>query len=661
MKSLLEIAQEHDKSIISLLLATQKRKIQQNKLLSFLESLECLRPQDGHPQFLSRRWINAFEDHNYVALSYTWAGSKHEDSRGGSYKIQSRDRAQFHPSTVRDCILERVLRYMNQIQVSLLWVDKHCIRQQRCRQTECSHRRCVQKQHGLQTMDRVYSLSKHPVALLGQPIRSSDDLALLAKVLSGKLVFRTRRDAKFLFCKDVSRSEAGLAVLLLKEMTSDLWWRRAWIFQESYRAGGALTLLIPHHPSLERQKRSYGIELFGNVNRELLIKAVQFSYEATSLCLAFNNVQCMTREESNAIGHILTTSGRYTILLGKHESMTPVIMSDIEKRDIESHWDRLAIVANCCQYTTRLDIPRLAQERQSISLSTLTMCLLNGEILRNKDTHRSTSQMTASEFLQAQSFKGFYAPTGTRSLSFNKGCRFVHTRLTPEGVFTMGHIWQLGRLIHPREVRKTPSWVEEPVGMLSLQERKRLTQLANRLKNLEHFHLGRQIEVFLQRDSCLPPERSDPETFAAAYMRTMSSELVVAIDSNITLRLGSLWEPSGRRSPYRAIFIRDFERDGKKDKCKSKRLAQADGSSLIFTASRPEFQLSDRHDANDVDRHVSLFVRHKGFVRDKGKVVPRLYVDSWILGLCFFEGLSRTSVIFPWPPGLTKIRPRACY
>ena len=655
-KSLLEIARYRGASIVSLMLDIQQNQLQQTKILSFIKNLECLSPEDCRSNFLFRRWVNAFDNKDYVALSYTWDASIHEDPSKGHYKIQSRDRLNFYQSRARNCVFERTLKYMSKFHVSLLWMDRHCIRQWTCGKIECTHRECTQKQCGLQTMDLVYALSGHPLALLGRPIETAYELELLAKILSGKFVFYNRQSGVQL-SKETTRLEATMAILLLKEMTSDLWWRRAWIFQESYRAGSAMSLLISHPRSLEKQKRSYDIELFQDIYGELCINAVKFSYEATRICLAVKRTQPVTTEESDAVNHVFSTAARYSVLLENHQSMTPVIVSDVEKREVKFPWDRLAIVANCCQYPVRLDIQELAQKEQSVSLSMLTMCLLNGEILWNKEANGSLFHMTVSEFLRSQSFKGFYAPIGSRSLSFNKGCRFIHTSLTQNGVFTKGHIWKLGGVIDSHELKDEPSWVKNPAGRLSLHERKRLIQLANKLRSLNHFLLERQIIQYLQHDSYLSSEDGlHQETFAASYMRIMASELVRAIDCGVAIRLGSLWEPSGRPSPYRAIFIWDHDVDQTKiQSCEKSVPSHRNRSFLVFTASRPEIQVSDGHDANDMDRHVSLEVRHEGYVEHRGRATPRLLTDRWIAGLCFFEGLPRTAVIFPWPPGLEEI------
>ncbi|KAL6405849.1 hypothetical protein AUP68_10988 [Ilyonectria robusta] len=642
--TLLDITRYHGKSIVSLMLDIQKSTLAQDKKLSIIKNLECLRPASDQSFLLSRHWINAIEDHDYVALSYTWDSSNDEDRKVGGYMVQTRDRAREFRSPVRDCVFDRIIKYMRRFQLNLLWIDRHTIKQRSCNQTPCIHPHCNQKRHALQAMDLIYKLSNHPVALLQRCFHSRFDMMLLARILGGELVTQHRQAPRFRLSEKTSRQEAGNALTLLKDITSDLWWTRTWTFQESYRAGTAMHLLIPHVPALERQKRSSFINLFSDINEELCINSVSFSYEATRLCLAFEGIQPQTPAEREAIGHVLTTAGRYTITLKKHESMTPTIISDIEHRNVKKPWDRLAVVANCCQYPVRLDVEELQRKKHSLSLSMLVMSLLNGEILSNGRSCESPSQMTVSKFLKAQSFKGFYSPLNRRSLSFNKGCRFPHVRLTPDGIFTKGHLWKLGRAITSHDVDEQTAWVDNSTGKLTLRERKRLTQLANTLRSLGYSLIERRIRRCLSLDSERDQGYFDNESYSERYMRMMGSELVDAIDSGMTLRLGSLWDPSGQPSPYRAVFICDGG-DG---------VGQSQGSEsvLIFTAFRPKFQGSNGNDTNDVDRHVSLEVQHKGCVEDAGNIVPRLYTKGWRLGLCYFERSPRVDVVFPWPAGL---------
>ncbi|VTT58899.1 unnamed protein product [Fusarium fujikuroi] len=116
-------------------------------------------------------------------------------------------------------------------------------------------------------MDLAYSLSKHPVALLGRRIEWEYELALLHRILTGKLV-------KGL--KQINRDEVLQALIR--------WWTRAWTFQEDYRGRPDMTLLIRHPQFLEAKKQDYRI--FSDVPNELCIKAVCFSKASTEFCRA---------------------------------------------------------------------------------------------------------------------------------------------------------------------------------------------------------------------------------------------------------------------------------------------------------------------------------------------------------------------------------------
>ncbi|KAH8586817.1 hypothetical protein B0O99DRAFT_678522 [Bisporella sp. PMI_857] len=267
--------------------------------------------------------------------------------------------------------------------------------------------------------------------------------------------------------------------------------------------------------------------------------------------------------------------------------MSPTVIADIEKRSLRDPWDRLAIAANCCQYQIRLSTGRLLQKAQSRSLSMLTMCLLNGEILHNSATYRAVSWMTISRYLKAQLFNEFYAPKDKRSLTFNKGCRFIDVELRAGGIVTKGHLWKLGRII-------------------------RTATFPHSVDNGGEKFWGL--------------------TFPKRYLRTMIVELVTAMDEGKILRLGSIMGPMEALTPYTAIFIWEGddhevgEIEGSWDE-KSEDMRSQDNASdksdrrqtalpaFVFTASCPKKTSSGQYDINDLDRHVSLEVECAGLTK----------------------------------------------
>ncbi|KFH40309.1 hypothetical protein ACRE_090290 [Hapsidospora chrysogenum ATCC 11550] len=635
--SLLQLSQQHRASIVSQLvnISSEGNQKEHTKFLAFVKRLQCLHLVGSE---LRRQTINAYEG-RYVALSYTWNPSKYESPEFGSYAVENWDDEFTNPSPVRNCALDRVLQYMRYTEIRLLWIDRHCIRQETCDIDDCArHSRCIEKRDAIQAMDLVYQLSEHPVALLGRPVKNGAELHLLNQVLSGNLV---HGDREFRLSTATNVHLARKALLILSEIIQDSWWCRAWTFQENYRAGTKMQLLIRHDLSLEPQKRRYSV--FGEIPGELCIPSITFSTQATRLCLALRRLAELPRLDTKRVEGVLRAAGRYKLMVHGSSPMTPIVIADIEARGLSKPWDRLAIVANCCQYSLRLDGGALSRRGRSPSLSVLAMCLLNGEILDNSNNMATANKLKTSEFLDRFIFRGFRAPEDdTRQLTFNKGCRLTNVELTAAGIATRGHLWKLGRVINTARFRRQLPWIDEPRGRLTLGERKRLLQLVFCLSDSGYRLLADRIDEYLAIDAVNANE--DYRSFTEMYLHRMATELAAAICAGRQLRLGSISDGSQRPAPYRAIFIwSDHADDG-----------SVPPAGFAFTSAWQREVGSQKHDANDIDRHVSLEVVN-GTLKSRG--VPQLRVRRWLLGMCFFDGCPRIEVTFPWPRALEGIEP----
>ncbi|UKZ72432.1 hypothetical protein TrVFT333_000061 [Trichoderma virens FT-333] len=612
--SLHELSLDYGASIISQLVNIGNERNQQRhvKFLPFVSHLQCLRPQGTQ---LLRTSINAFNESQYVALSYTWNPSEYEDPCNGRYRVEGWDDIHLKPSAVRNCVLDRVLGYMRYAKVKLLWIDADCIRQD----------------------------TKHPVALLARPLQMKSELDLLKHILSGNLV---EGNDNIRLSRATTIHKAKKALGLLHEITRDIWWGRAWTFQENYRGGQRMQLLIRHDQSLEQQKRHHRI--FAKIRGELCVPSVTFSREATRLCLALRSRIELPPDDVCRINDVLRAAGRYTEMLLKSSAMTPTIVADIEARGLLKPWDRLAILANCCQYPIRLDYEALNKQRRSLSLSTLAMCLLNGEILDNNDCNQElVASLTTSKFLAKKLFKAFSAPEdNTRELTFNKGCRLTDVKLTADGILTKGHLWKLSRVIDTSKFKKKLPWINNPRGRLTLNKRKRLLQLVFRLNDLGHRPLANRIDEYLADDAKSNAQK-DFISFTEMYLHHMAAELAAAIRARRKLRLGSIWDPTGRLAPYCAVFVWS-------DKDEDEGEAHPPPA-FVFTSAWSCDPGSKTHNANDIDRHVSLEVSLEK--SPDGASVPHLRVHRWLLGMCFFDGYPRTKVVFPWPRELQSVKP----
>lgn len=672
-KSLRQIAHDHGKSVISLLLDIQREKCSQEKSIPFLKKLECLGlpreyhgPYGSYQQYLPRRLIDAFECRDYVALSYTWGPSKHEDADHGDYYVQRQagehEKSPMQPE-VRNCVLRRITQYMRAAGVGLLWIDQHGMFQKMPPECEdaadCLHSLCDHKREGMQVMDLVYQLSDHPVGLLGRPISSERELKLLGDLLLGDLVQEI--DGNFMFLKHLTADEAWDMLSMLSEITSDDWWQRGWIFQENYRGGVNMQLLISHSTDLEDMKRSFlypnGRPVFGAVQGELCFRSILFSEKSTKFCRALQDsgpLEIEARLPSGKTGQevidgILGAAGKYTILLDPSAPMTPTLVRDVERRTITKPWDRLAITANCCRYSVRLNSERLLP-KHSLSLSVLALCLLNGEVVHNGRLldPQTVSNMTVTKYLDKYIFRGVKEPILGGSLTFNKGCRLFHVSLDETGVQTQGHLWELGDILDTTEFPACSTW--QAIGTDAgswLDRQRRLTYIARLIEpdypELSHelFDIVEWLVGDLDTDIV-------SAGFSKRYMMMMAAEIADAFAEGRLLRLGRLVSEGGdvEKNPYMSVFVWDWDDEGSGSDSPDNQTAYA------FTASKRESGGSRLRGNNDLDRHVSFEVSVEGVVG-----IPELRISRWLPGLCFFSGQERRRVVFPWPDDLRAVKP----
>jgi hypothetical protein len=234
-------------------------------------------------------------------------------------------------------------------------------------------------------------------------------------------------------------------------------------------------------------------------------------------------------------------------------------------------------------------------------------------------------------------FRAFNAPEdNTRRLTFNKGCRLTDVRLTESGIVTRGHLWKLGSVINTATFPKKLPQIPQPQGRFTLGERRCLLQLMLQLNDMGHEPLANQIDDYLDVNAHSGVEYA---SFADMYLHLMAVELAAAVFAGRKLRLGSIWDNSKRSAPYSGIFVSSGPHHPP--------------SNFVFTSARQGHRRSQAHDANDIDRHVSLLVDKAASERGS---MQQLRIRSWVLGMCFFDGCPRMEVIFPWPRVLQGLK-----
>jgi hypothetical protein len=209
-----------------------------------------------------------------------------------------------------------------------------------------------------------------------------------------------------------------------------------------------MVLLIPHSPVLERQKQLAG-DIWENLPDELYVKSTKFREKAIRFCQAHQKRK-IEHWERDIYSKIMQAAGICAESLCGDISISPSIFANIAQRGVKNKSDLLAIAANCCGYSTRLNTTDLKNIKYSLSLSILTLYLLNEEIIRNgRINSMDTPYKNIFNFLKKQSLH-FNPPVIDKELTFIKKCRLPGVKLLKEGIKTASQLWKLGKVIDTR-------------------------------------------------------------------------------------------------------------------------------------------------------------------------------------------------------------------
>jgi len=380
---------------------------------------------------------------------------------------------------------------------------------------------------------------------------------------------------------------------ILEDLVGDSWWGRAWIYQEEYLSGLRMDLLIPVKPCVQVPG------CYGEIAGEFCAQATRFREQATIFLLAY-----------------LATGWK------QYHASCCAMLPKIEKYSITLKRSN-AIIANACEYRTRLNSPSLVDEGRSLSLCLLAQFLLNGEVVACGVTpnraDRNLLQHNIDGVLHQVQPVMEDLPIQSKGLTFLKFCRLPPVEFVPRGMQTVGYIWylpkhttartigfNLPRLSNARRIHLTT----HPWKSFELET------LSHELKQRQEHILAAKLFTYLKK------RRNDITSPALDYMDLMASKLFQAIDSGLQLRLASL---PGRCAS--GVFIR--------------RKWELSQSMHVLTTWQPPQEASSQA-GNAVSLKISLSARNF--------VTP----VRWINGMVFFSGNEYENIIMSWPLSWTK-------
>ncbi|KAI1370478.1 hypothetical protein F4677DRAFT_351742 [Hypoxylon crocopeplum] len=373
------------------------------------------KPSDAFPDLLKNREMPKSVDvcMHYVAVSYCWPVPE-KDSDGktidmtGTYRIRDLD-GTLRNNRAPDDVLDRAVDVANSCGLRMIWIDQECLPQSKPGDLEENRR---EDQLGVQAMDIVYNRAICTAGLHDVEISNpaqADAIITLIRMAETRRVPRV--DAVFL----------NRALDFLEAVSRDRWYTRAWVVQEALSAGDGLMIVLRRGPavsypsclrspkfdtpkhSLDHNPRGLPSEvvcILADQFRDILgAMAVLLQREFVSVGQAlvrFDNQPATIIERA---GPVLAAAGNlHPCLAMPQSSKRPVqvqiygglhygvrqsvdaagALTLLKTRGCKYQQDRIAIVANMCNYDFRLDT-RAVTDSGSLRAGLTALALLNGD------------------------------------------------------------------------------------------------------------------------------------------------------------------------------------------------------------------------------------------------------------------------------------------
>lgn len=362
---------------------------------------------------------------HYVAISYCWPPPQ-KDEEGetmlarGTYQVRELD-GKVRTSRCLDEVLDRAVDFALSCGTRLIWIDQECLPQP----TEDSPSEDKDYQElGLQAMDIVYNRALATAGLLQTEVTSQLEMDAIETLMSFQVdesgqAIRWHGPGKG--PQHIDPQLLSLVLNFLERASVDRWYTRCWVSQESLSSGSHLIVCFrrrpdisfpidlqpvqqhfrpPPSPNRDPNKRVPSNNIAIPVQWIIhLIEAAKFflqrdfAHIGNALVrygfepMSFNNAGPILAamaafhppppKPKTVMDEVYVVSGSS---YGPRQTVDIVgaltLLRDRECRDVQ---DRIAIVANMCNFPNRLDTRVLARKCKSLRLAIIALAVMNGD------------------------------------------------------------------------------------------------------------------------------------------------------------------------------------------------------------------------------------------------------------------------------------------
>ncbi|USP80389.1 hypothetical protein yc1106_07663 [Curvularia clavata] len=427
---------------------------------------------------------------HYVAVSYCWP-PRDDKPIPRSYTVRDLD-GRVRASRALDDVLDRAVDFANSCGFRMIWIDQECLPQP----TETSTKADWEMQElGIQSMDIVYNRAMYTVGLLDVKITSQEQLNAIKTLLHSNWE-ATPTIEKLQYCTHILR--------FLHETCQDRWYTRAWVIQEAICAGLKLFLAFRCDSGLSFSSK-FGYERKGETDSRPYhslddhargLDSKLFCISVSQFWRILDVMHNILLRDFSVIGSMLVSSnympadpwpGARSVLQAAESLHPRTVKANTLQQDLEMYSenyygkrptinaagaltllkhrecyfesDRLAIIANMCDYDFRLDTKAVSNKVHSLRLAILALTLNNGDLsllapeaylppneVYSGDAyaeHTSSSLLFQSFFMEAPRIEHCHV----RNFITTKLQTIRPGQTTPDGVLLKAYPWSVNREI----------------------------------------------------------------------------------------------------------------------------------------------------------------------------------------------------------------------
>jgi hypothetical protein len=377
-------------------------------------------PKTFHPTKLKLfRPENLMSCDHYIAVSYCWPAEDHENGINAkppsaqAYKVRDLNGV-VRPARAPDWVLRRAIEVAASCGINMIWIDQECLPQPTADSTQSEK---DEQQKGIQAMDIIYSRAAVTAGLLSDArLASQRHMDALTTIQSwedsdvgraGQLISKIQTEM------DVDEQTMNLVMDVFESIVTDRWYTRAWITQEALSAGSSLVLVlaggdIARQPEFSlRDAKSSKHVTWRSISSKIFVMPMDVLH--TSLTLAEKLLPLSIEPRPNRPPANIRTIHRSIPIInrtrefnmrfkirGGEESQLLMGAGDkaatsrctidaasalglLSSRSCRNVEDRIAIVANMCNFHVRLDTYAMARRCKSLKLALLTLAIANGD------------------------------------------------------------------------------------------------------------------------------------------------------------------------------------------------------------------------------------------------------------------------------------------